>query len=214
MKAILIDDHALFRAGLEGLLRRRGVEVISFSNGAEGIESVRCERPDVVMVDLRMPELDGIQTLKTLRKQYSELPILILTTSDESADLTDCLHHQASGYLLKDMDPDELVAAMKRAIAGEPVVAPQLASKLASIIQQKEKKPEQPESIFDCLSPRETEILRHLTEGQSNKRIGLDLGISDGTVKLHVKSILKKLGLHSRVEAAVLAVREGLFPDT
>ena len=90
------------------------------------------------------------------------------------------------------------------------MVAPQLAGKLASIIQQKTRRNENSNSAFDCLSPREMEILRHLTEGQSNKRIALDLGISDGTVKLHVKSILKKLGLHSRVEAAVLAVREGL----
>ncbi|MCY4050797.1 MAG: response regulator transcription factor [Gammaproteobacteria bacterium] len=210
MKAVLIDDHTLFREGLEGLLRRRGVEVTSFSSGADGIESVSSECPDVVMVDLRMPELDGVQTLKTLRKNHTDLPILILTTSDDTSDLTDCLHHQANGYLLKDMDPDELVAAMKKVILGEVVVAPQLAGKLASIIQKKKEMPEDSDSIFDCLSPREMEILCHLTEGQSNKRIALDLGISDGTVKLHVKSILKKLGLHSRVEAAVLAVREGL----
>ncbi len=214
MKAVLIDDHALFREGLEGLLRRRGVEVTSFSNGAEGIEWVSKECPDVVMVDLRMPRLDGIQTLRTLRKNHAELPILILTTSDETSDLTECLHHQADGYLLKDMAPDELVAAMKKVISGEVVVAPQLAGKLAFIIQKKAKRQKCPDSIFDCLSPREMEILRHLTEGQSNKRIALDLGISDGTVKLHVKSILKKLGLHSRVEAAVLAVREGLPNNT
>lgn len=211
MKAVLIDDHALFREGLEGLLKRRGVEVTSFSNGADGIESIGSDRPDLAMVDLRMPDLDGIQTLKALRKNHAKLPVLILTTSDETADLTDCLHLQASGYLLKDMDPDELVVAMKRVIAGEVVVAPELAGKLASIIQQTDGESEQTESIFDALSPREMEILHHLTEGQSNKRIALDLGISDGTVKLHVKSILKKLGLHSRVEAAVLAVREGLF---
>ncbi len=210
MKAVLIDDHALFREGLEGLLRRRGVEVTSFSSGAEGIESVGSKCPDVVMVDLRMPELDGIQTLRTLRRNHAGLPILVLTTSDEASDLAECLQHQANGYLLKDMAPDELVAAMKKVIAGEVVVAPQLAGKLASIIQQKTKGNEKSNSAFDCLSPREMEILRHLTEGQSNKRIALDLGISDGTVKLHVKSILKKLGLHSRVEAAVLAVREGL----
>ncbi len=214
MKAVLIDDHALFREGLEGLLRRRGVEVTSFSNGAEGIESVSSECPDVVMVDLRMPGLDGIQTLRTLRRNHAELPILVLTTSDETSDLTECLQHHANGYLLKDMAPDELVAAMKKVISGEVVVAPQLAGKLASIIQQKTKGDENPDSIFACLSPREMEILRHLTEGQSNKRIALDLGISDGTVKLHVKSILKKLGLHSRVEAAVLAVREGLTHDS
>lgn len=211
MKAVLIDDHALFRQGLEGLLRRRGVEVVSCSSGSRGIESVSIEKPDVVMVDLRMPDMDGVQTLKILRENHAELPILILTTSDEASDLRDCLHHHANGYLLKDMEPDELVAALRKVIAGEIVVAPELAATLASIIQQRDRQPEQSVSIFSCLSPREMEILHHLTEGRSNKRIALQLGISDGTVKLHVKSILKKLGLHSRVEAAVLAAREGIF---
>ena len=212
MKVILIDDHALFREGLEGLLRRRGVEVTACSNAQQGIETVRQIQPDVVMVDLRMPEVDGISTLKMLRSENTEIPILILTTSDDASDLKECLQHEANGYLLKDMDPDDLVVAMRKVIAGETVVAPELAGTLAAIIQNKDESlDEEASSVFSVLSPREMEILSHLTEGQSNKLIARHLGISDGTVKLHVKSILKKLGLHSRVEAAVLAANEGIF---
>jgi two-component system nitrate/nitrite response regulator NarL len=212
MKAVLIDDHALFRDGLEGLLKRRGVEVQACSNGLEGIEATAAFKPDVVMVDLRMPDIDGVQTLKMLREKDTELPILILTTSDEATDLKECLRHEASGYLLKDMDPDDLVVALRKVIAGETVVAPELAGTLAAIIQNRGNVlAEDEKTTFSSLSPREMEILSHLTEGQSNKVIARHLGISDGTVKLHVKSILKKLGLHSRVEAAVLAANERIF---
>ncbi|MGB5708033.1 MAG: response regulator transcription factor [Arenicellales bacterium] len=212
MKVVLIDDHALFREGLESLLKRRGVEVTACSNADQGIEATASMQPDVVMVDLRMPEVDGVRTLQLLRKSDKEIPILILTTSDDAADLKDCLRHDASGYLLKDMDPDELVVALRKVIAGELVVAPELAGTLASIIQNRDDGlEEENKSVFSSLSPREMEILSHLTEGQSNKVIAKHLGISDGTVKLHVKSILKKLGLHSRVEAAVLAANERIF---
>lgn len=211
IKAVLIDDHALFREGLEGLLKRRGVDTVACSSATEGVQATADFKPDVVLVDLRMPEINGVQALKMLRQQDKLIPVLILTTSDEASDLKDCLRHDASGYLLKDMDPDELVVALKKVIDGEMVVAPELAGTLASIIQNKGENTEEAKSIFSSLSPREMEILSHLTEGQSNKVIARHLGISDGTVKLHVKSILRKLGLHSRVEAAVLAANERLF---
>lgn len=212
MHIVLIDDHALFRAGLEGLLKRRGVEVTSCSNAQDGIEAVEKIDPDVAMVDLRMPEIDGVRTVQMIREKKSDIPVVILTTSDAATDLRDCLRQNVNGYLLKDMDPDDLVIAIKKVISGELVVAPELTSTLASIVQNRgEDIAESGKSIFSCLSPREMEILSHLTEGQSNKVIARELGISDGTVKLHVKSILKKLGLHSRVEAAVLAANERIF---
>ncbi len=214
MKVVLIDDHALFRQGLETLLKRRGVEVTSCSNGHDGVAAAMRIQPDVVMVDLRMPQITGIHTLKILRERDRDLPVLVLTTSDEVTDLKECMRYDASGYLLKDMDPDDLVVALRNVIAGETVVAPELAGKLAMILKNRDEGPEErSKSIFSRLSPREMEILSHLTEGQSNKVIARHLGISDGTVKLHVKSILKKLGLHSRVEAAVLAANERLFAD-
>jgi len=212
MHVLLIDDHALFRAGLEGLLKRRGVEVTASSNAREGVEAMIKAQPDVAMVDLRMPEIDGVRTLQMLREKNKDMPVIILTTSDAASDLRDCLRQNVNGYLLKDMEPDELIIAIKKVIGGELVVAPELASTLASIIQNRgEDNAEEDQSVFSSLSNREMEILSHLTEGQSNKVIARELGISDGTVKLHVKSILKKLGLHSRVEAAVLAANERIF---
>ena len=210
----MIDDHTLFREGLEGLLRRRGVEVLSFSNGQEGLAAAESTAIDIVMVDLRMPDMNGVEVLKKVRSFDTELPVLILTTSDNAEDLKACLRHGANGYLLKDMEPDELVVALKKIVNGETVVAPELANTLASIIQDRGKNNmDKEESVFSVLSPREMEILSHLTEGQSNKVIARHLGITDGTVKLHVKSILKKLGLHSRVEAAVLATNMGIFKN-
>jgi len=212
MKVVLIDDHALFREGVEGLLRRRGVEVTACAGARQGILRVAEIKPDVVMVDLKMPDMDGIEVLQAIKQQDSSTPVLVLTTSDDARDLRDCLQHEANGYLLKDMEPDDLVAALRKVMAGQLVVAPELATTLASIIQNRNADGDDEEkSIFSCLSPREYEILGHLTEGQSNKVIARELGIADGTVKLHVKSILKKLGLHSRVEAAVLAANEGVF---
>ena len=212
MKVVLIDDHALFREGIEALLTRRQVAVTSCSNAKEGIAAVSSDTPDVVMLDLRMPDINGIQALQMLRQQDSEVPVIILTTSDDVVDVKECLRHKANGYLLKDMDPDQLVVALQKVAAGELVIAPELASSLAAIVQNdSEEEVVESKSIFSSLSPREYEILRHLTEGQSNKVIARHLGITDGTVKLHVKAILKKLGLHSRVEAAVLAAHARIF---
>ena len=214
MHVLLIDDHALFRAGLESLLKRRGVDVTARSNARDGIDAMIQTRPDVVMVDLRMPEIDGVTALQMMRAEDKDVPIIILTTSDAASDLKACLRHNASGYLLKDMDPDDLVVALNKVCAGELVVSSELAATLASIVRDRDDESEEERtSVFAELSPREMEILSHLTEGQSNKVIAKHLGISDGTVKLHVKSILKKLGLHSRVEAAVLAANERIFAD-
>jgi two-component system nitrate/nitrite response regulator NarL len=213
MKVLLIDDHALFREGLESLLKRRGVEVLVSSNAHDGVQSLVDNKPDVVMVDLRMPDIDGVRTLQMMRKKNKTIPVIILTTSDAATDLKDCLRHNASGYLLKDMDPDDLVIALGKVLQGELVVAPELAGTLAAIIQNRSDDNDDERSTFSDLSVREMEILSHLTEGQSNKVIARHLGISDGTVKLHVKSILKKLGLHSRVEAAVLAANERIFSN-
>ena len=215
MRVLLIDDHALFRAGLSGLLERRGIEVESSGSAIEGIRRVEDAKPDIVLLDLRMPELDGSDALQQLRDAGVTQPIIMLTTSDDEQDLGDCLRNGASGYLLKDMAPDELVAALRQVVKGETVVAPELAGVLAKIVQQGTTAgDDKTASAFDSLTPRELEILCHLSEGQSNKAIARELEISDGTVKLHVKSVLRKLGVHSRVEAAVMAVQQGVCKRT
>lgn len=212
MRVLLIDDHALFRAGLAGLLERRGIEVASSASAREGINKVRDVDPDVILLDLRMPDLNGLDALRQLRTSGITQPVVMLTTSDDEQDLADCLRGGANGYLLKDMAPDELVVTLRQVVNGETMVAPELASALANIVKQGEagREADATASAFHSLTPRELEILRHLSEGQSNKAIARDLKISDGTVKLHVKSILRKLGVHSRVEAAVMAVEQGV----
>jgi len=212
MKALLIDDHALFRAGLESLLERRGIEIVaSVGSGEDAIRLVRKTTPDVILLDLRMPKISGLDVLKTLSDQKPGIPVVMLTTSSEEQDLAAALRKGARGYLMKDMEPDELVIALRDIVAGNTVVAPALTGVLADLVKngnrQQRKETEQP---FTELTPREREILGHLAEGQSNKVIARHLDISDGTVKLHVKAILRKLGVHSRVEAAVMAVEHGI----
>lgn len=210
MRVLLIDDHALFRIGLSELLERRGIGVIAaLGDCAAGIEQVIRTRPDVVLLDMRMPDLSGLEVLKRLRAAGQGMPVVILTTSREEKDLIASLQHGAQGYLLKDMEPDDLITALNEIVRGETVVAKELTGALARAVQGgAEPAPEQGD--FAELTPREREILCLLAEGQSNKVIARNLGISDGTVKLHVKAILRKLSVHSRVEAAVLAVERNL----
>jgi two-component system nitrate/nitrite response regulator NarL len=158
---------------------------------------------------MRMPSMDGMEVLRQLRKNGFTNPVAMLTTSSDERDLVESLRSGAQGYLLKDMEPDQLVVALRDIVAGKTVVAPDLAQVLARVVQGDSIAPEE-ESPFAKLTPRENEILALLAEGQSNKVIARNLGISDGTVKLHVKSILRKLGIHSRVEAAVIAVEQGM----
>jgi two-component system, NarL family, nitrate/nitrite response regulator NarL len=209
MRVMLIDDHALFRFGLQELLERRGIEVIAVGDAAAGLERVTEAQPDVVLLDMRMPQLTGLELLRQLRAAHQTMPITMLTTSAEERDVIDSLQSGAQGYLLKDMEPDALIAALGEIVRGQTVVAPELAIVLAKAVQGEARAAQAENGIAD-LTPREQEILCHLAEGQSNKTIARQLGISDGTVKLHVKAILRKLDVHSRVEAAVIAVERGL----
>ena len=211
MRVLLVDDHTLFRAGLQGLLERQGIEVIaSAGSGVEGIKMVNELSPDVVLLDMRMPDINGIDVLKKVREDGAQMPIAILTTVDDENDLMEALQCGAQGFLLKGMQPEELVTALQEIHQGKTVVAPDLTPILAKIVQGHAPNKNPEPDPFAELTPRETEILGLLAEGQSNKVIARNLDISDGTVKLHVKAILRKLDIHSRVEAAVMAVQHGL----
>lgn len=210
MRVLIIDDHALFRVGLKGLLEQRNIEIIGVAaDGEEGIGLASQLNPDIILLDLRMPGMGGLEVLKTLRQDNPKIPVVMLTTSNEEADLIKSLKQGAQGYLLKDMEPDELVSALRDIEKGKNVVAKDLTDALARMVQG-ETSIDDEAGPFADLTPREREILCLLAEGQSNKLIARNLGISDGTVKLHVKAILRKLGIHSRVEAAVIAVEQGL----
>jgi len=211
VRILLIDDHALFRIGLRELLERRGIEVVDAIGDCElGIQQVIEQQPDVVLLDMRMPQMTGIEVLRKLRESQQKMPVAMLTTSRDEKDVIDSLQCGAQGYLLKDMEPDDLITALNEIVLGKNVVAPELTTILARAVQGEMADKEEVPAIFSELTPRESEILCHLAEGQSNKVIANNLGISDGTVKLHVKSILRKLDVHSRVEAAVIAVEKKL----
>ena len=208
MRVLLIDDHALFRFGLRELLERRGIQVLDAVGDCEqGIRLVVETQPDVVLLDMRMARMSGLEVLKALRAAEQKMPIAMLTTSAEERDVVSSLQNGAQGYLLKDMEPEDLITALEEIVRGKTVVANELAGVLAKAVKGGG---EGQSSGFAELTPREREILCHLAEGQSNKVIARNLGISDGTVKLHVKSILRKLDVHSRVEAAVIAVEHRL----
>jgi two-component system, NarL family, nitrate/nitrite response regulator NarL len=214
MRVLLIDDHALVRKGIEELLQSRGVQVVaSVSSGEEGVRRAREISADAILLDIRMPGMTGIETLKQLRASGVTTPVVMLTMSREDADLSEALRGGAQGYLLKDMESEELVPALEAVLRGEPVVAREMVGTLAHLVQGDAgpgRKARRPETPFAGLTPRELEILEHVAGGLSNKMIAHALDITDGTVKLHVKAILRKLGMRSRVEAAVSAVEHGL----
>lgn len=214
MRVLLIDDHTLVRQGLVQLLQSRGIDVVaSVGNGRDGIDAALSLLPDIILLDVKMPGMNGTETLRELRASGITAPVLMLTMSREESDLQAALRNGAQGYLLKDMDHEDLVPALQDAMQGNNVVAKELIGSLTRLVQGQTGKSNAKANaagLFADLTPREMEILRHVAEGQSNKAIGRSLEITDGTVKLHVKSILRKLGLRSRVEAAVLAVEHGL----
>jgi two-component system nitrate/nitrite response regulator NarL len=209
LKIVLVDDHSLCRNGLTDLLQQRGNMQVCAATGdpAKVAGLLREHRPDLVVLDLRMPTTDGLTLLRHLRAEGIDTPALILTMSDAQDDLAAALRAGVKGYLLKDMEPDDVIAAIGRAARGELAVAPALTLKLAQMLQAGQTGPER-KDLLASLTEREREILAHLARGESNKTIARALDISHDTVKLHVRHILTKLNLSSRVEAAVFAVEQ------
>ena len=206
-RVVLVDDHALCRNGLGDLLRQRGgMEVVAALSDQSRLAAVlREHKPDLLVLDLRMPEGDGLTLLRRLRAEGIDTPTVILTMSDSEADLSAALRAGVRGYLLKDMEPEDVVNGIARAAAGELTVAPAMTAKLAQLLQSGPQGADRGGQL-SSLTERERQILDHLALGESNKTIARALGISHDTVKLHVRHILTKLNLSSRVEAAVLAV--------
>jgi two-component system nitrate/nitrite response regulator NarL len=208
LSVLVIDDHPLFRKGVAQLLAMdpRFELVGEAASGEEGLAAARRLEPDLILLDLNMRGMNGIETLKALRAADLDARVIMLTVSDSEEDLLAALRAGAEGYLLKDMEPEELLARLREAAAGQIVLSERLTHLLAHALREEGRTP-RPEQAN--LTEREGEILRHIAEGLSNKRIARALGITEGTVKVHVKHLLKKLNLRSRVEAAVWAVENG-----
>jgi two-component system, NarL family, nitrate/nitrite response regulator NarL len=203
IRVVLIDDHGLCRRGLAELLEHRaGIRVVGATGEPEAALRLLHElKPDLLIMDLRMPAMHGFSLLKRIREEGIETPAVILTMCDSHEDLANAMRAGVRGYLLKDMDPDDVVDSIRRAVRGELVVAPAMAAKLTHLLGAQGGKGE-----GRALTERELEILGYIAQGMSNKSIAKELNISHDTVKLHVRHILAKLNLSSRVEAAVYAV--------
>ncbi|MCX7170355.1 MAG: response regulator [Proteobacteria bacterium] len=208
IRIFLIDDHGLCRRGLAELLEHHaGMQVLGSTGDPDEAERLlKQQRPDLLILDLRMPLMEGLDLLERLRAAGCAPPTIILTMSDSEQDLANALRAEVRGYLLKDMDPDAVINSIRRAALGELVIAPAMSSTLAQLLQP----PRPPASDGQVkLTEREREILHHLACGKSNKVIAKALNISHDTVKLHVRHILSKLNMTSRVEAAVFAIEHG-----
>ncbi|MCG3188633.1 MAG: Oxygen regulatory protein NreC [Burkholderiaceae bacterium] len=207
LRVVLVDDHALCRSGLSDLLHHRGhLRVVAALGDPDQVApALRQHQPDLLVLDLRMPQTDGLSLLRRLRAEGVDTPALVLTMSDAEADLAAALRAGVRGYLLKDMEPEDVAAAIERAARGELTIAPAMTLKLAQMLQAGAKGTDR-KGLLDSLTERERQILDHLARGASNKAIARTLDISHDTVKLHVRHILSKLNLSSRVEAAVFAV--------
>ena len=204
VRLVLVDDHSLCRSGLTELLEKRGgMQVVGATGNAEQVlPLLREHKPDLMVLDLRLVDTDGLSLLRRLRAEGCDVPTVVLTMSAAEDDLTAALRAGVKGYLLKDMEPDEVIESIARAARGELVVAPAMAVKLAQLWQDGQKGSIE-RDLASSLTEREREVLEHVARGKSNKVIAQALDISHNTVKLHVRHIMAKLDLNLRVEAAV-----------
>ena len=209
-KILLVDDHALFRSGLRSLLQRQeDFEIVGeAADGLEGIKLVALLRPDVVLMDLDMPVMNGKEALSQILSSQPDLAVMMLTVSEDGNDLTECMRIGARGYLLKNINVDFLLDSIRRAVDGDSVLSPEMTAKLVARLRSPESNKQSTE--IESLTPRERETLAWLAKGVSNKHIARGLDVAESTVKVHVQSILRKLNLSSRVQAAVYAVEHGL----
>ncbi|HUW76703.1 MAG TPA: response regulator [Gallionella sp.] len=204
LKVVLVDDQNLCRSGLSELLANcYGFAVLGATGSIEGLRVLLNEEPDLLVMDLRMKPLDGLTMLEQIRKEGCSTPAVILTMSDSETDLANAIRAGVRGYLLKDMAPEDVVDAIRRVAAGELVVAPTMTIKMIEMLRG-DQPGDEPKNSLKLLTDREREILQLLSRGESNKAIAQTLSISYDTVKQHVRHILTKLNLSSRVKAAVL----------
>lgn len=209
IRILLVDDHTLFRSGIRLLLQRHSdFEVVGeASDGVEGVKRAKELQPDIVLLDLHMPGLSGLEVIQLVLQDTPTCQVILLTVSEDAEDLAAALKSGAAGYLLKNIDADYLLDALRRVMQGDSVISNEMTAKLVASFRK-------PAPVViteaDKLTPREREILAQLAEGLANKEIARKLDVAESTVKIHLQSILKKLGVNNRVQAAIYAIEHGL----
>ena len=211
IRVLITDDHAVVREGLRTFLElQNGLEVVGeAADGEEAIAQAAQLKPDVILMDLVMPRLDGVAAMRELRASAPRSKVIVLTSFLDDERLMPAIEAGAAGYLLKDVAPAALAQAIRAAHAGETTISPTVATRLVAAISDRAQRPAP--STAQGLTGREQDVLELLAEGYSNKRIARELGISEKTVKAHVGRVLAKLGVADRTQAALLAVRHGLL---
>ncbi len=204
VRVLVVDDHPMVRLGLRTMLDSEdGIEVVAeASDGALGLIAARQWRPNVVLTDLRMPELDGVGLTAALASEFPDIHVLVVTTYETDADIIRAVEAGASGYLLKDAPPAELINAVRSAARGETVLSPSVAARLMARLRT---------PAVDALTPRELDVLRAVAEGHTNAEVGRRLFISESTVKTHLLRVFAKLGVDDRTAAVTVAMKQGIL---
>ncbi|MCH8101842.1 MAG: response regulator transcription factor [Chloroflexi bacterium] len=212
MRVLLADDHGLFRAGLASLLKAWGLKVVGeAANGKEAVEKARELAPDLIFMDVSMPEMNGLDATRAIKAESPDIKIVILTVSDDDHDLFDAIKSGAEGYLLKNLREEEFEDLVDRIGRGEPVMSPGIAKKLLVEFARLKKDREPPEATAG-ITDRERDVLQHVARGTTNREIAAALFISENTVNFHMKNILSKLHLRNRAEVVGWALEHGISP--
>lgn len=208
IRVLIADDHHVVRRGLLFFLKtQKDIEVIGEAkNGIEAVELVESLQPDIVLMDLVMPEMDGIQATKKIKAKWPNVAILMLTSFSDKDHVLPAIEAGAAGYQLKDIEPDELVNAIRQIIRGENIIHPAATSQLEEVLREEENLPH----VKNPLTPRERDVLAELTKGKSNREIASSLFVTEKTVKTHISNIFTKLEVQDRTQAALYAVKHGL----
>ncbi len=212
MKLIIADDHALFRDSLKSLLIARGLEVVGeASNGVEAVSLARRLRPDIVLMDLTMEEMDGLTATRLISAELSDVKVVVVTASTEDQDLFEAIKSGAEGYILKDLEADRFFPLLEGVARGEPALTPLLARKLLTEFAKPSKDSYKESRDPDALTARELEVLETMVGGvTTNRSLAKTLGVSENTIKFHVRNILDKLHLHNRAQVVSYALRHGI----